>query len=55
MLKYHQIYCGLALPGTNFGFKPEKLEKSRQKERCRFQIKGVNYFSNPSEQVQTKT
>jgi hypothetical protein len=42
------------MPGTDdLTLNPEKLEKYRQKNAVA-KIDGINYFSNPSEQVQTK-
>jgi hypothetical protein len=43
------------MPGTDdLTLNPEKIEKYRQKRMLSQKIDGINYFSNPSEQFQTK-
>jgi hypothetical protein len=53
--KYHiKSIVDLRMPGTDdLTLNPEKLENTGRKECCR-KIDGINYFSNPSEQVPNK-
>lgn len=45
----------LQMPGTNnLAFNPEKIGEREAEKNAVAKIKGVNYFSNPSEQVPNK-
>jgi protein tyrosine/serine phosphatase len=51
--KYHiKSIVDLRMPGTNdLALNPEKIGEIQAEKNAVAQIKGVNYFSNPSEQV----
>jgi hypothetical protein len=54
-VRYHiKSIVDLRMPGTDdLTLNPEKIEKYRQKRMLSQKLR-INYFSNPSEQFQTK-
>jgi hypothetical protein len=52
--KYHKIYCGLAMPGTDdLTLNPEKLRNTGRKECCR-KIEGLIILVTHPSRFQTK-